>query len=179
MTFFWLSKALFLIFNWDQTSQLAFGEVWGIFWHGLKMDVSTACYLLLLPALLFSLCPYLPVGFVNRFTRVYSIVVVIITSILVVLDLGLYPHWGTRINVTVFNYINDPVAMGASVSVFDALKGLLMAGVLFAGFYFLYKRFFRKGFAVEGSVKWYAVFIQLFLVATLIIPIRGGLDTSP
>jgi len=179
MIFFWLAKVFFLMSNLEQTSQLSMTEILGIFGYGIKMDISTACYLLIVPGLLLSLRVFISSQSVNRFFWRYTLVFLIIAAFLVVLDLGLYPHWGTRVNITAFNYIDDPVAMGASVSVGDVLLGLLIAGSLIVGFGFLYRRFFPKGIAIDGKVTWYAAFLQLFLVATLIIPIRGGLDTSP
>jgi len=179
MIFFWLAKVLFLISNFEQTRQLSMSELFGIFGYGIKMDISTACYLLLVPGLLISLRILLPSRFASRFVWIYTLAFLVVASFLVVLDLGLYPHWGTRVNITAFNYINDPVAMGASVSLGDVLLGLLIAGSLVSAFVFLYRRFFPEGVAIDGKVKWYAAFLQLFLVAALIIPIRGGLDTSP
>lgn len=179
MTFFWLAKVFFLISNFEQTRLLSTSEVLGIFGYGLKMDISTACYLLIVPGLLLSLRIFIPSRFINRFFWIYTLIFLIVASFLVVLDLGLYPHWGTRVNVTAFNYIDDPVAMGASVSIADVLLGLLIAGSLITGFMFLYRKLFPEGVAVAGKATWYASLLQLFLVATLIIPIRGGLDTSP
>ena len=179
MIFFWLAKALFLMFNWKQASQLSGAELLGIFGYGLKMDISMSCYLLILPGLLLAFRLFLPPGFVSRFVWVYTLFILFVASFLTVLDLGLYPHWGTRVNVTAFNYIDDPVAMGASVSITDVLQGVLIAGILLVGFGLLYRRLFPEGFAAEGKIGWAASFLQLFLVATLIIPIRGGFDTAP
>jgi len=179
MIFFWIAKVFFLVSNFEQTSQLSVSEILGIFGFGLKMDVSTACYLLIVPGLMLALKAFLSAGFVNRFIWIYTLVILIVASFLVVLDLGLYPHWGTRVNITAFNYIDDPVAMSASVSITDVLFGLLIAGSLLFGFGFLYRRIFADGIAINGKLNWYAALLQLFLVATLIIPIRGGLDTSP
>ena len=179
MIFFWLDKVLFLISNLDQTRHLSFHEIFRIFYCGLKMDVSTACYLLLVPGLLLAFRLVLPSRFVNRFIWIYTLVFLTIASVLVVFDLGLFPHWGTRVNVTLFNYIDDPVAMSASVSVLDVLLGVLLAGSLIAGFIYVYKRIFPEGILVQGTVKWYDALLLLFLVATLILPIRGGFDTSP
>ncbi len=179
MIFFWLAKAFFLISNFEQTRLLSMAEVLGIFGHGLKMDVSTACYLMVLPGLLLSIRIFVPSKFVNRFFYIYTLVFIIIAAFLVVLDLGLYPHWGTRVNITAFNYIDDPVAMGASVSVGDILFGMLIIGTLLWGFRFLYRRIFPEGVAINGQVKWPVSLLMLFLVSTLILPIRGGLDTSP
>ncbi|MBL7972488.1 MAG: sulfatase-like hydrolase/transferase [Prolixibacteraceae bacterium] len=177
--FFWLTKALFLIYNIDHSGQLSFGEILGIFGYGLKMDVSTVSYLLLLPGLLLAFVYFLPSGFIDRFVRIYTIFFLVIASVLVVLDLGLYPHWGTRVNVTVFNYINDPVAIGASVSLTDLFVALAVSGALIIAFSYIYKQIFPDGFVAGGKVRWYYLPVQLFLVATLIIPIRGGFDTSP
>jgi len=179
MVFFWVAKIFFLIWNFNITSQLSPGEISGIFWHGLKMDVSTACYLLILPGLLIGFRIFFKSAFVNRFIHIYTLFFLIVASVLIVLDLGLYPHWGTRVNVTVFNYLGDPVAIGASVSLGDVLLGLLLGGVLVSGFLFLFKRMFSAGIVSSGKMKWWESLLQLFLVATLILPIRGGLDTSP
>jgi phosphoglycerol transferase MdoB-like AlkP superfamily enzyme len=179
MIFFWLDKVFFLLFNFEQTRQLTITEIFGIFGYGLKMDVSTASYLLVIPGLMISLRPFVSSLFVNRFIRIYTIIFLIICTFLVVLDLGLYPHWGTRVNITAFNYIDDPVAMSASVSIGDVLQGLLIAGSLLVAFGFLYRRLFPDGIAIKGEVRLHEAFLQLILVATLILPIRGGLDTSP
>lgn len=177
--FFLLAKALFLIYNISQTKQLSAFEIWGVFGYGLKMDVSTVCYLLLIPGLLFVLAKIIPLKFANRFISIYTLIFLVTASFLAVLDLGLYPHWGTRVNITAFNYINDPVAMSASISVIDIIKALVLIGVLVFGFRFLFRKLFPDGVIAQGSSSWATSFVQLFIVATLIIPIRGGLDTSP
>ncbi len=179
MCFFWIAKVFFLLYNFDQTSRLSYREISGIFRHGLLMDISTACYLLLIPGLLFVLRVILPFRFINSFLWIYTLLFISIASFLVVLDLGLYPHWGTRVNITAFNYMDDPVAMAASVSIVDVLLGLLIGGSLIVGFGFFYKQLFPEGVIRPGKAKWYVSLILLFLVVTLIIPIRGGLDTSP
>lgn len=177
--FFWLAKLLFLIYNLDQTAQLSTREIVGIFGYGFKMDLSTACYLLLIPGLLVSMRSFISRKFLNSFMLGYTIFFLIIQSALIILDMGLYPHWGTKVNVTVFNYLDDPVAMQASVSLSDLFLGLSISAGLITGFIFLYKKLFPEGLFPEGNPKWYEAPIQIFLVATLIIPIRGGLDTSP
>ncbi len=179
MIFFLVAKVFFLISNFDQSKLLSGSDVFGIFRYGFKMDMSTSCYLILIPGLLVAFRIVLPDWFLNRFIRIYTIVFLIITSALVVLDLGLYPHWGTRVNVTAFNYIDDPVAMGASVSLSNLALALIIMGFLIVGFTFLYKKFFPKGIVPEGKARWYFIPLQVFFVATLILPIRGGLDTSP
>lgn len=179
LIFFLLAKALFLTFNLGQTKQLSFAELVGIFGYGLKMDISTVCYLLLIPGLLLAAVKLVPFQISNKIISVYTIVFLFVGAFLEVLDLGLYPHWGTRVNITAFNYIDDPVAMSASISVTDVIFALIFIAVLVFGFRFLFQKMFSKGVIAEEKGTWGTSAIQLFLVATLIIPMRGGLDTSP
>lgn len=178
LTFFLLAKGLFLAWNNDQSGLLSGAEIGGIFWHGLIMDISTACYLILIPGLVLAVRPVVPAAFINRFLKIYTILFLVFASLLIVVDLGLYPHWGTRVNVTIFNYMDDPVALSASLSVADILLGSLISGSLVAGFLYFYKKLFPQGIAEKNRVGWIYLPLQLFLVATLILPIRGGLDTS-
>ncbi len=167
------------MWNFDQTTLLSAKEIAGIFGYGLRMDVSTTCYLLLMPGLLISFRLFLTPNTINIVIWIYTLFFLGVSAVLAVLDLGLYPHWGTRVNVTAFNYLDDPVAIGASVSWTDVLAGVLLAGSLVAGFAFLYKKLFSDGIAASKKIRWYNSLWRLFLVTTLIIPIRGGFDTSP
>lgn len=179
LIFFWFAKALFLVFNFEQSQRLSLSEIIGIFGYGLKMDVSTACYLLMIPGLLFALIKIVPLRFANRFITVYTLIFLFVAAFLAVLDLGLYPHWGTRVNITAFNYIDDPVAMSASVSFTDIIVALIVIGLLVFGFRYFFLKLFPRGVIADEKGTWGTSLIQLFIVAILIIPIRGGLDTSP
>lgn len=179
LIFFWFAKLLFLVSNFSQSRQLSLIEILGIFGYGLKMDISTACYLLMIPGLLFAFVHLIPLRLANKFILGYTLFFLLVGAFLAVLDVGLYPHWGTRVNITAFNYIDDPVAMSASVSVADLIFALVVIGVLVFGFRLLYLKMFPDGVIGEKKGHWGTSFIQLFIVATLIIPIRGGLDTSP
>jgi phosphoglycerol transferase MdoB-like AlkP superfamily enzyme len=179
MIFFWLNKAVFLLWNNDQTFRLSLGEIAGIFGYGLKMDISAACYLLIFPGLVLFFRFLVSKPSADRLVRIYTITVLVFASFLFILDLGLYPHWGTRVNITAFNYIQDAVAMKASVSFAAATGGIVSCVVLVWGFMILYKRFFPQGFAAEGRAGAVHSFLWLLLSASLIIPIRGGFDTSP
>ena len=179
ISFFLVAKIFFLVSNIEQSELLSGFEIFGIFRYGFKMDMSTACYLMVVPGLFVAFRSLLPEIFLNRFIRIYTIMILLISVSLIVIDLGLYPHWGTRVNITAFNYVNDPVAMQASISFGDLALAIVLMSVLVGFFVFLYKKVFPDGFMRQGKVKWYFLPLQLFFVATLILPIRGGLDTSP
>ena len=94
------------------------------------MDVSTSCYILLFPALIAAFAPFLKSKPINNIIQIYTIVIACIASFLLALDLKLYPHWGTRVNISAFNYIGDWVALTASISFIDAFSVLLIIGII-------------------------------------------------
>jgi len=178
LSFFWAAKAVFLLFNYSQSSKLPVSDLFNIFRHGLVMDVSTSCYILLLPALIAAFAPFLKPKPINSIIQVYTITIACIASFLLALDLKLYPHWGTRVNISAFNYIGDWVALSASISFIDAFSALLIIGALMAAFLYLYKKVFPLGIISSDKIGWYFMPLQLVFVAFLIIPIRGGVETS-
>jgi len=116
MIFFLLFKVVFLSWNYDQSILLSGGKIVGIFWYALKMNVTTACYLLLLTVLSIGLRFFLKAVFINIFASIYSLIVIILASLLTMPNHGLYVYFGTRVNKTAFNYFNYPFSIGASES---------------------------------------------------------------
>lgn len=179
MIFFWLDKVLFLIYTHEQSRLLSWKEIAGIFLYGSIMDVSTACYLISLPALLLLFRRFIPANFINGFVRIYTFVTLLIGAVLMAFDLGLYPHWGTRVNGMIFNYIDEPEAVAASVSMSILGVTMLLVLALMVLFSSLYSKLLPDGIVVEGKTRWFYFPIELIAAASLIIPIRGGFDTSP
>ena len=113
--FFVVFKAIFLIANHNFTSALSAGEVLKVFLYGLKMDLSAAGYLSLLPGLVMALMLFFP-RVAQRVVKGYTLVVLIVITIMGLADLSLYPAWGTRLDSQVIPYLADPVAVVSSVS---------------------------------------------------------------
>lgn len=151
-----------------------------IFYHGLVMDAATAAYLTAIPALLIIGCFVFTKSAVDRLVNGYTLIIILSVNALLLLDLGLFPHWGTRVNVTAFNYFDDPVAMKASISLVEVGLGVFLLAILTYLLYELYaKLFLSKGFAPVEKPNWTLLPTLLCLLAALVIGMRGGLDTSP
>jgi phosphoglycerol transferase MdoB-like AlkP superfamily enzyme len=177
--YFILVKAIFLLYNFGLSRELHLQEIAGIFRYGLVMDVSTACYLLLFPALLFVFRVFVPAKWASRIIYLYTFALLVVISFLQSVDLGLYPHWGTRLSFAFMQNINDPASLKATLAIQNVLMAFLFVLLLVTGFLLLYRRLFRSGMAPEGRTRMYLPLVHLILAASLIIPIRGGFDTSP
>jgi len=180
LLFFAIARAAFLLYHFQLTRTLSGGEIFKTFLYGLRMDASFTAYICLFPFLLFlikSVAVHLPI---NKIIRIYTYVLVIIISFLIIADLGLYTAWGYRMDATPLQYFKSPKEMGATISSAPVFSLLLIFIVLAVIYLFIYKKYFnpyidraQKKFHIADS------FFSLFLLTFLFIPIRGGIQKIP
>lgn len=176
---FQLFRILFLIYHNDLASDLPIGVILDSILHGLRMDISFACYILMMPAVLCSMTS-IKWNWYKIFLYWYSGVICIIISLLTVFDLELFKAWGFRIDATVLGYIKTPAEAIASMGAAPILLLSVLLVVVFAfSFGILFK--VQNRLIPRFSESSFAVVFPSFLVvaASLVIPIRGGLQLAP
>ncbi len=176
---FILLKILFLGYHFHETSMLPGPEVLQILLQGFKLDLSFSAYIAALPFLMISLSVFIPLSLTRIILKIYTLFVVLLVSLLSVIDLELFKAWGFRLDATPLAYLNTPQEMLASADsspVFLLLLILLACSFLFSVAYFKWVHPI-----LEGAQKPYPalVLVFLFFTASLIIPIRGGLQLAP
>lgn len=179
LIYFWLSKLIFLLFNSNLSSSLSFYEWQKIFILGTKLDLSMSSYLTVLPGIMFAISIFFSPKANHIILKSYTVVILLIATFLNIIDLGLYPHWGTRVGISAFDYLNDPKGMMANIIWKDVFLAITLASIYLVLFIWIFNRFFKvdqKRFSIK---QWYITPVMLFLTACLLLPIRGGLGTSP
>ncbi len=168
-----------MLYNYPVTAQFAVSDIGEIFLHGLVMDLSAAAYLSFLPGLTLAFGAVFFPLVVHVFIRYYTLLLLVFLSLLGLGDLGLYADWGTRINSQIFLYLQNPAGMYAALT-FAQLIGLLVAWVLITVCWFwLYKQFVAHKKDDLPLGNWKTIPVFLFLTACLVLPARGGINTSP
>ncbi|MEO6836783.1 MAG: sulfatase-like hydrolase/transferase [Ginsengibacter sp.] len=180
LLFFVIAKVTFLLYYFHLTRTLTGLEIFKVFLYGLRMDASFAGYICLFPFLLFFI-KSIAVNFkINKINRVYTYVLAIIISFLIIADLGLYTAWGYRMDATPLQYFKSPKEMATTVSSAPVIPLLIIFAVLVFVYIFIYKKYFN--FHIDRKQnKFHPAdsFISLFLLAFLFIPIRGGIQKIP
>lgn len=174
-----MSKFIFLLYNYNLSGSLSFSEITGIFIHGLKMDLSMVSYLMLIPGIVLSFSFFFSPKVLSITFKIYTYLLLILITFINLLDLGLYPHWGTRIGISAFDYAGDPQGVTSSINWKDVLAAIAVIIFYIGGFILFFNRFLNKSIFEAAGQKWYLFPVIIFITATLIIPIRGGLGTSP
>ncbi len=179
LIYFLVSKVIFLFYNFNLTSSLTPGEIVGIFSHGIKMDISMVSYLMVFPGIVLAFSFLISRKILSIVFKTYTYLLLLGITFINLLDLGLYPHWGTRIGITAFDYIGDLQGVTSSITWKDVLAVIVI--IIFYSTLFLtfFNRFLQKSISEAAKKKWYAFPAMILITGLLFIPIRGGLGTSP
>ncbi len=146
------------------------------------MDVSFAAYLSVIPFLLFLNETAFRKPVFLKIVAGYSLVLLVILGFLITSDLELYAAWGYRLDATPLQYLNTPAEMLASTS--SAPIGvLLLCFLLVIGLGYGIYRITRPAWTISSQNRskniGLGLLLGLFLIALLILPIRGGWQQIP
>ncbi|WP_347159255.1 LTA synthase family protein [Pontibacter chitinilyticus] len=177
--YFIVARAAFLLFHYAQSQLLSAGDIARTFAYGLRLDMSFTAYLCVIPFLLVLVQAVFPRFKTGLLIRIYTIVLLVLLSLLLSADLELYTYWGFRLDATPLQYLNTPTEMMASAAAAPVLLLTFIAFVLSAGFILLYKLYFdAKRFKIV-VLKWGRVAGAFGLLILLVLPMRGGWQQIP
>ena len=181
---FWIvilitGKILFLIAYFKNTLNLDPSTIAGIFYHGAKLDISCMGYIFVFPLLVMFITSFFSGMLCHYVLKVYNYILLIFAPFLVITDLILYQFWGFRLDDSPLLYIRNPDEMIASVSIGLVLLAILSSAILTVLFIYSYNRF--SGLHLKNLIKapMMEIIIIGLLIPLLIIPLRGGFNTSP
>jgi len=177
--FFVLVKAFFLIYNANFAKSLGLADYFGIFYHGAALDLSITSYILFLSSLFLVILLLAKQQFMAKFFSIFTLLVLLILSFLSFVDIGLYSHWGFRLDITPLLYLDNLSAFTASVSL-GQIVSLILATLSFSFlFYFLYTKFIQPTVLAFEKVHYLHIISLLLITGLWIIPMRGGLGEIP
>jgi len=177
--YFLLFKIIFLLYNFGQTNSLSWNEIIKVFSFGKRMDLSSAAYLTMIPGIFMACSTFIKPEIIGRIIKWYTFLILLGITFLGILDIVLYPSWGTRLNAQILPYLANPKGMISCVNFWELSIIIIfwVAVVLF--FMWLYVILVVKNLKKMKKPLWIVTPVLLILSAALMLPIRGGLNTSP
>lgn len=180
VVYFIAARIVFLIYHHTLSGDLTGGEIFNVFYYGLRLDFSFAGYISIIPFLLVFIKTFLVRLPIRGFIRWYSFVLIGLLSFLTVADLELFTAWGFRMDMTPAQYLNNPTEMATTVSSAPVFSLLIIGVILAVVFIFIYRKVMDKWFKTQTEkIVFWKIPLALLLVAVLIIPIRGGIQKIP
>ena len=174
---FVIQKPLFMLYNDAVGKEVIVNDFWQVMWHGVSLDATTAGYLTALPLLVILVSIWIRKISLKKLLLPYYILVAILVSVVFVVDMGLYPFWGFKLDASIFLYLDSPKEAMASVSAgFIAVRILAMIAWVVGMVWLLMKitphTLEKVGKRVLGTLG------GLLLGGVLFVIIRGGVTES-
>jgi phosphoglycerol transferase MdoB-like AlkP superfamily enzyme len=175
---FLLGKLTFLLYEYNESFDLPLTDWFRILQHGFRLDLSTTGYIVCLPTLILAFSSVRPSKPVRFLLNVYSFLMLVAFLLITLVDLEIYKYWGTRLDSAPLRFLNTPGETLASSSLITLVL-YFSTFLLFSWLFFrIYMRYIAAGLQNAGKAGWPCLILFLFITASLILPIRGGLNVS-
>ena len=181
MLYFALARTVFIVYNINliRVEGVNIQEVFASYWHALHLDFATTCYFMFFPLLLILVQTVYQHRILGKINRVYTFLALLLYSLLVSVELGIYPEWKTKLPFKAFTYLSNPTEVydTVSTSMFFSLIGIFVA--LLTVSYYAYNKWFYT--EVPGYRRNYLFSAAMILITPvmLFIGARGGVQQIP
>ena len=128
-------KAVFMLVNIGLSAGAPFGECLSALWHGLRLDSVTACYLLILPAILTAISHFFRRFPLRRILAPYNILAAALVGLIFAADTILYLFWGAKLDANDLIYATNPKDMLASLPLWALILALLLVALIVWHYY--------------------------------------------
>ena len=177
LTLFVSQKPLFMLYNDASEKGALFSDFFRVMGNGMSLDATTAGYLTALPFLLVLVSIWVKKFPLRKFLLPYYIIAALLSAIVFVVDMGLYPFWGFKLDASIFLYLDSPKEAMASVSLGFILLRVVAMLVLTAFYAWLMCKVTpRKLEATRKRIG--GTLGMLLLGGILFVIIRGGVTES-
>ena len=183
LLFFVLQKPLFMVWQYPLLGDVRMIDWLLVPWHGLPLDLSMASYVMLAVGLI--LC----VSWWVRWNKLHYALdgitgICLFVGLWTVLgDNGCFPSWGYHLDRDIFSYLASPKEALACAPWWVWVLGGVGFVVLFALWWFVYKRITKAYSATEVYEPLWSrrsgwTLVMLLLTGALFLPIRGSVTVS-
>ncbi|MCF8296423.1 MAG: sulfatase-like hydrolase/transferase [Saprospiraceae bacterium] len=171
-----------LIFIFSQTAHYDCLDFSGILlcnWHSLGLDLSVISYFSAIVVLVLAAFNYNGKKVLRRIFFTFFSILIVITSLILVFDIGLFAEWGNKINSKALSYLAYPKEALGTVSPGSIILLLSLSLVLSLLSIWAFNKFVHKHlvqFKFHITLK---IFLPILLLGVIFIGIRGGLQLYP
>jgi phosphoglycerol transferase MdoB-like AlkP superfamily enzyme len=171
------ARILFLLYNYDLSASLSLTEKLTSLFYGLYMDMSMTGYAMALSGLLLTLSCLLQGRWIGWAISTTTILILAVNTVIVIIDIELYRHWGFRMNTTPLFYMGSE-ALG-SVNGLVIAKVIAIGMVILFTFIYFYFKWIVPSIRSLGTAHKSSALVLLLTTASMFLCIRGSLTVAP
>ena len=168
-------KVLFMLYNMGMADGAPSLSCLASLWHGLRLDIATACYLIIFPTLVILISFFFKQFPLRKVLMPYYILVALLLSLIFVADTILYSFWGAKLDANDLIYATKPKNMLASLPLWATLLAFFIVAAIAIGYVLLLRWVTPKQLTLQS--RWWSA-LMLPLAALIFLGMRGGLSES-
>lgn len=181
LLFFAVDRFIFLFIFHKKLRTIPLGEKLATFYHALRLDLSMAAYLAIIPLLVFIFWYLGKKSQVNfKWVGVYNKVLLALFCLISIINFNIYREWGNKINAKALSFVVDtPNEALASSASSPLLLSFFIYLILFLTGLYLHRVIIRKKVDFVVSPVWLKAIVAILLFGVNFLFIRGGVDVAP
>jgi phosphoglycerol transferase MdoB-like AlkP superfamily enzyme len=149
------------------------------FYYALKIDVATACYLLLLPLFITLIQCIYDVKIFDKIKEVYLLFIIFVNALITSADPGLYQEWGVKMNYRALLFLSHPSEVVYTATTHQLLFFIICTALQTVLSFYIYFRLVKARESKDKKKGILAFFVCIALVPLLVLGIRGGWQEVP
>lgn len=171
---FVMQKVVFMLYNGSMAEGAPFLTCVASLWHGLRLDIATACYLMVIPTLIVLISVFVSLP-LRRILVPYYVIISLVFTLAFAVDTVLYSYWGAKPDANDLIYAAQPKEMLAGLPVWFTILGFVVVGLLVWGCTIFLRRVTPRH--LEPQSPWWSLLV-LPLAGLIFLGMRGGLSES-
>ncbi len=179
LLFFASERLVFFLYNFTDSKLAGISDILLSFWHALYLDISMACYFMLLPFLLLLFQSLFKLQFLNQINRWQTYLILPIAAMIYASELGIYEEWHEKLSFKAIAYLERPSEAfnSAKTSILLLASGLVIAFTTVG--IFLYNKFVHKNLIIEKRNFIFSGLWFLLMPGIILLGLRGGVQQIP
>ena len=174
---FMIQKPVFMLYNHSLEKGYPLNDYLQVMFHGASLDATTAGYLTALPFIIIIISIWFKKFPIKKILFPYYLIASTFLSIAFVVDMGLYPFWGFKLDASIFLYLDSPKEAFASVSIgFIIIRIIAILLLIALNTWIMLK--VTPTYLKTVNKKAIGLLGTLLLGGILFIIIRGGITES-
>ena len=166
--------------NYSAASQSTFSEILNTYIHAFHLDLSTACYLLTLPLILFALQLFCKHKWPDYLLSGYTLLVVFVLVFSALGNIILYQEWHTKLNYKIWAYLKNPMEVVRTATWIQLTVGMLAGAGLTCLYFWAYRCWFcRPEIPAMKRHRWLPFLLIVITLPLNFIGIRGQITGIP
>ena len=176
---FEISRLIFIAYQWGDTSGSRSASAFGALWYGLKLDLSVAFAVSIIPACVAARAGFITPRTARRLILGYSVPLIFLAALAISADLELYAKWGTRLDLAPLLFLRTPREAFASASSSPLVLLAAFALLLSLVAIFALVRWILPLVSDDLQPAWLQSIAMMVAALFFVIPIRGGIQHVP